>query len=247
MPNPQITVSRWTDEADDPYNSRKGFWWSHVGWVLFKDPVRDIDNVNDLFKDPLVRFQHQYYVPLVGLMIGVVPAVIGMAWGDPLGAFLWAGVIRLVFQYHSTFSINSLAHMFGRRPYNNDISARDNGIVAIITMGEGYHNFHHQFPGDYRNGVRAWQFDPTKWIVRALSYVRVTSDLRRVSQQTIDRARLQAASARERFEGAKAQASAAIEGAKQQASVAIEGAKHQASAAIEDAITATRTPSDAQS
>ncbi len=66
------------------------------------------------------------------------------------------------------------------------------GIVALITLGEGYHNFHHQFPGDYRNGVRAWQFDPTKWIVKALSWVRVTRDLRKVSQQTIDRAKAQA-------------------------------------------------------
>lgn len=225
-----------TDEDHDPYNSRKGFWWSHVGWVLFKDPIRDIDNVNDLFKDPLVRFQHRFYIPLVGLMIGVLPAVIGLAWSDPLGAFLWAGMIRLVFQYHSTFSINSLAHMFGRRPYNREISARDNGIVALITMGEGYHNFHHQFPGDYRNGVRAWQFDPTKWIVRGLSYIRVTSDLRRVSQQTIDRAKAQAAAARVKFDDAKAQANAAYE-----------NAKDRANAAIDDAMSSTRTPSDAQS
>ena len=185
-----------TDEDEDPYNSRKGFWWSHMGWVLFKDPLRDTGNVNDIAQDPIVAFQHKYYVLLVGLMVGVVPALIGLAWGDPLGAFLWAGLIRLIVQYHSTFSINSLAHMFGRRPYNPEISARDNGIVALITLGEGYHNFHHQFPGDYRNGVRAWQFDPTKWIVKALSYVRITTDLRRVSQQTIDRAKAQVVTAR---------------------------------------------------
>jgi stearoyl-CoA desaturase (delta-9 desaturase) len=214
-----------TDEDEDPYNSRKGFWWSHVGWVLFKDPIRDVSNVADLFKDPLVEFQHNYYIPLVGLMVGVVPAVIGMAWGDPLGAFIWAGMIRLVFQYHSTFSINSLAHMFGRRPYNADISARDNGIVALITLGEGYHNFHHQFPGDYRNGVRAWHFDPTKWIVKTLSWVRITRDLRKVSQQTIDRAKLQAATAMDKATAAMDAANAAVAQGKDAIAQATEAVK----------------------
>jgi stearoyl-CoA desaturase (delta-9 desaturase) len=173
-------------------------------------PLRNLDNVGDLFKDPLVKFQHKYYVPLTVLMVGVVPAAIGMTWGDPLGAFLWAGVIRLVVQYHSTFSINSLAHMFGRKPYNKAISARDNGIVALITLGEGYHNFHHQFPGDYRNGVRAWHFDPTKWIVKALSWVRITRDLRKVSQQTIERAKLQAIAAGDKAANAASSAAKAI-------------------------------------
>lgn len=199
-----------TDHDEDPYNSRKGFWWSHMGWVLFKDPLRDVENVKDLSKDPLVAFQHKYYVLLAVLMVAVLPAAIGLIWGDPLGAFIWAGMIRLVFQYHSTFSINSLAHMFGRRPYNPEISARDNGIVALITLGEGYHNFHHQFPGDYRNGVRAWHFDPTKWIVKTLSWVRITKDLRKVSQQTIDRAKAQANAAMAKANEAMTQANAAM-------------------------------------
>ena len=224
-----------TDHDEDPYNSRKGFWWSHVGWVLFKDPLRNLDNVNDLAKDPLVAFQHKYYIPLTVLMVAVLPAVIGLAWGDPLGAFLWAGIIRLVVQYHSTFSINSLAHMFGRRPYNPAISARDNGIVALITLGEGYHNFHHQFPGDYRNGVRAWHFDPTKWIVKTLSWVRITKDLRKVSQQTIDRAKAQA-------EAAMVQASSAIVDATASLNHAAKHSLADAKTALADAKTAITTP-----
>lgn len=221
-----------TDEENDPYNSLKGFWWSHMGWVFYVDPDRNLDNVKDLYKDPIIAFQHKYYVPLAVLMIAVVPGAIGMAWGDPIGAIVWAGFIRLVFQYHSTFSINSLAHMFGRRPYNNNISARDNGIVAIITLGEGYHNFHHQFPGDYRNGVRAWQFDPTKWIVKTLSYVGVTKDLRRVSQQTIDRAKLQTSSALHNAESAIAQKLHNAENAIHNAEAAI---AQKATAAMEQA------------
>jgi stearoyl-CoA desaturase (delta-9 desaturase) len=205
-----------TDHDEDPYNSLKGFWWSHMGWVFYKDPLRDLDNVNDLMADPLVRFQHTFYIPLAVMMVGIVPAALGMIWGDPLGAFLWAGMIRLVLQYHSTFSINSLAHMIGRRPYNKAISARDNGIVALITLGEGYHNFHHQFPGDYRNGVRAWHFDPTKWIVKSLSWVRITRDLRKVSQQTIERAKAQATAAMAQANSALSQASDAMVEAKKE-------------------------------
>jgi stearoyl-CoA desaturase (delta-9 desaturase) len=214
-----------TDHDEDPYNSRKGFWWSHVGWVLFIDPLRNLDNVNDLFKDKLVAFQHKYYIPLAVLMVAVVPGVIGMAWGDPVGAILWAGIIRLCVQYHSTFSINSLAHMFGRKPYNTNISARDNGIVALITLGEGYHNFHHQFPGDYRNGVRAWHFDPTKWIVKTFSWVGITRDLRKVSQQTIDRAKLQAATAMDKANAAMDKANAAVAQGKEAISQATEAVK----------------------
>ena len=229
-----------TDHDEDPYNSLKGFWWSHVGWVLYKDPMRDLGNVQDLFKDKLVAFQHKYYVALVVFMIVVVPGAIGMMWGDPVGAIMWAGVIRLCLQYHSTFSINSLAHMFGNRPYNAGISARDNGIVAIITMGEGYHNFHHQFPGDYRNGVRAWHFDPTKWIVKGLSWVKITRDLRKVSQQTIDRAKAQA-------EAAMAQASVAKTTLSEAATASLDAAK----TAITDVKTAIaappQNPSNAQS
>jgi stearoyl-CoA desaturase (delta-9 desaturase) len=184
-----------TDHDDDPYDAMKGLWWSHMGWVMYHDPLRDTTNVPDMWRDKLVVFQHKYYVWIAVLATGVMPAMIGMIWGDPLGGFLWGGAIRLVFQYHSTFAINSLAHKFGRRPYNPTTTARDNGIIALVTLGEGYHNFHHHFPADYRNGVRAWQFDPTKWIVRTLSWVRLTGDLRRVSQQAIDRAREQARNA----------------------------------------------------
>jgi stearoyl-CoA desaturase (delta-9 desaturase) len=122
-------------------------------------------------------------------MAGVLPALLALAWDDPVGGVLWAGSIRLVAQYHSTFAINSIAHRFGRQPYSNATSARDNVLVALLTMGEGYHNFHHQFPSDYRNGVRWFNYDPTKWLVRALAAVGLTSDLKRSAPEAILRAR----------------------------------------------------------
>lgn len=178
-----------TDADLDPYDARQGLWWSHMGWVLYRDPDRDLGLVSDLFRDRLVAWQHRYYLLLVPLTLWAAPAAIASLWGDPVGGALWAGTVRLVVQYHSTFCINSLAHKFGRRPFTLETSARDNGLVAIITMGEGYHNFHHKFPGDYRNGVRPLDFDPTKWLVGGLAKMGVTWDLKRVSTEAMTQAR----------------------------------------------------------
>jgi stearoyl-CoA desaturase (delta-9 desaturase) len=178
-----------TDSDDDPYDARQGLWFSHIGWVLRDDPVRDYANVRDLASDPLVAFQHRFYPWIAVVMAGVIPALAGCLWHDPLGAFLWAGCVRVVAQYHSTFSINSVAHRFGRRPYSSDTSARDNVLVALLTMGEGYHNFHHRFPSDYRNGVRWMHYDPTKWLVSALERVGLASNLKRTSREAIQRTR----------------------------------------------------------
>jgi len=156
---------------------------------LRDDPVRDYANVKDLLADPLVGWQHRFYLPIAIGMTGIVPAIVAFAWGDAIGGVLWAGCIRLVAQYHSTFAINSVAHRFGRQPYTTATSARDNVFVAFLTMGEGYHNFHHRFPSDYRNGVRWRDYDPTKWLVSALSAVGLTSDLKRVTHEAVRRAR----------------------------------------------------------
>ncbi|MGQ0645389.1 MAG: acyl-CoA desaturase [Elusimicrobiota bacterium] len=177
------------DEERDPYNIRRGFWWAHIGWVLVKDPPLDYKNVPDLLADPLVRFQNKYYVPLAFVFSGVLPGALGLLWGDPVGAVLIAGFLRMVFQYHATFAVNSFAHYIGSQPYSRDNSARDSFITAIITLGEGYHNFHHRFQSDYRNGVRLHHFDPTKWWVWTLSKVGLTWDLRRVPRERILEAR----------------------------------------------------------
>jgi stearoyl-CoA desaturase (delta-9 desaturase) len=98
--------------------------------------------------------------------------------------------LRLVIQWHATFSINSLAHQLGSQPYSRSTSARDSWVTALVTFGEGYHNFHHRFQGDYRNGVRWFHFDPTKWWVWALSKIGLAWDLRRMPREAIQRARV---------------------------------------------------------
>jgi stearoyl-CoA desaturase (Delta-9 desaturase) len=179
-----------TDQEDDPYNAKRGFWWSHIGWVFYKKPKsKEVNRVDDLRRDPLIRFQHRYYI-LIAITFGVLaPFALGFAWGDPIGALLCAGVLRLVVQWHVTFSINSFAHYIGTQPYSRATTARDSWLTALLTLGEGYHNFHHRFQNDYRNGVRWYHFDPTKWFVWALSKVGPTKDLRRMSKVAIERAR----------------------------------------------------------
>jgi stearoyl-CoA desaturase (delta-9 desaturase) len=178
-----------TDFVEDPYNARRGFWWSHIGWVLFDTDVPTAyRRVPDLVADPLVRFQHRAYYPLVIGFGMVLPAGLGLLWGDPLGALLCAGFLRLVFQWHQTFCVNSVAHLIGRQPYSQASTARDSWVTAVLTLGEGYHNFHHRFPNDYRNGIRWFHFDPTKWLIWTLSKVGLARELRRMPQEAIVRA-----------------------------------------------------------
>ncbi|MFN0008361.1 MAG: acyl-CoA desaturase [Planctomycetota bacterium] len=179
-----------TDREEDPYNIRRGFWWAHLGWIFHKEKEPGvIKGVKDLSSDPLIAWQDRHYVVLALCSGLVLPFVLGLAWGDPFGAMLVAGFLRLVVQWHATGAVNSVTHCFGSRPYSLANSARDSSLAALITLGEGYHNFHHRFQADYRNGVLWWHFDPTKWFVWTLSQVGLASDLRRTPQEAIDRAR----------------------------------------------------------
>src|SRR6185295_3229181 len=154
------------------------------------DPAIKPAPVRDLERDPLVVWQHRHYA-LIAIAAGVVlPVLLGLAFGDPWGGFIVGGAVRLLFCFHATFSINSFAHLFGSQPYSDKDSSRDNFLTAVISMGEGYHNFHHTFPADYRNGVRAHQFDPTKWFLNALAAVGLARNLRRTPPPAILRARL---------------------------------------------------------
>jgi stearoyl-CoA desaturase (delta-9 desaturase) len=177
------------DHDDDPYDISKGFFWAHIGWLLFKlGPEQPMDNVNDLKRDPLVMWQHKWCIPLAFAVGFALPTLLGFLWNGPngaLGAFLLAGVLRVFAVQHSTFFINSMCHSVGKQPYSSKCSARDSAIMALFTFGEGYHNYHHEFQHDYRNGVKKTNFDPTKWTIWGLEKLGLVSDLRRVSKEKI--------------------------------------------------------------
>lgn len=179
---------KFVDHDEDPYNISKGFFHAHIGWMLVSGAAPSLEGVKDLQRDPLVQWQHRHYLPIAIFMCFVLPAGLGFLWGGwtaALGAFLIAGVARVVVVNHLTFFINSWSHTWGRRPYSARCSARDNGVLAWLTFGEGYHNFHHAFQNDYRNGVKPWQFDPTKWCIWLLHKAGLAGQLRRVPEETI--------------------------------------------------------------
>jgi stearoyl-CoA desaturase (delta-9 desaturase) len=181
------------DEIQDPYSARRGFWFSHIGWMLRNYPSGRFDykNIPDLKADPVLVAQHKYYSLWVILASFGLPALAGWMVGDVVGTLVLAGLLRLVLSHHFTFFINSLCHMFGTRPYTDSNTARDNPILAIFTWGEGYHNYHHYFQYDYRNGVKWWQYDPTKWLIYGLSKIGLTWDLKRVPDVTIQHAQVE--------------------------------------------------------
>lgn len=179
------------DSDEDPYSISKGFWYAHMGWLFFKESVDQDAKAPDLEKDWMIRIQHNYYVPIAIFMSFGVPAWIGYFMGAPWAGLLIGGVLRVVLTQQSTFLVNSLTHTFGHQTYEDDISARDSLLVAFLTHGEGYHNFHHKFQFDYRNGIRWYHWDPTKWTIRFLAVVGLAKRLRRISEEEILKARLQ--------------------------------------------------------
>ncbi len=178
------------DTDHDPYSINKGFWYAHIGWLFLKESTDPNPTAPDLEKDWMVRIQHKYYVPIAIFMGFGVPAWIGYFMGCPFGGLVIAGALRITLTQQSTFFVNSLCHTLGRQTYSEKISARDSLFVSFLTHGEGYHNFHHHFQSDYRNGIRWYQWDPTKWTIRTLAFLGLAKKLRRISQQEILKARL---------------------------------------------------------
>lgn len=177
------------DTEKDPYNINQGFWYAHIGWVMLKEkPEYRGKFVPDLSKDPLVRWQHNNYLAISILAGFVLPFLIGLYLGTPLGALAIAGFARVVFVHHGTFLINSLCHTLGKQPYTDRNTARDHWFTAFFTFGEGYHNFHHFFQVDYRNGIRWYQFDPTKWLIYSCSKLGLARGLKRTPDEEIKKA-----------------------------------------------------------
>ena len=185
---------QFVDNNDhDPYSASRGFWFSHIGWILrnYKSGAEDYSNVKDLMKDPIVVWQKKHYLTLLLVMNIGLPAFLGLVHGDIIAGLLLGGLLRLVLSQHVTYLINSIAHMWGQQPYSENNSARDNPILAFFTYGEGYHNYHHTFQWDYRNGIQWWHFDPTKWMISLLSFAGLTRELKRCNPAEIEKARLE--------------------------------------------------------
>ncbi len=181
------------DSPADPYNIKRGFFFAHMGWIFLKHGDTNPNEnkyAKDLLKDPLIMWQHRYYLPIAVIVSMVLPAVIGHFLGSAWGGFFIGGILRIVAVHHATFLINSLCHVVGKQTYSKDHTARDSFFMALFTYGEGYHNFHHTFPTDYRNGVKWYHFDPTKWMIKGFSLMGLAKKLKKIPRHVIRNARL---------------------------------------------------------
>ena len=188
---------RDVDTDGDPYNAKRGFAWSHMGWILVEGPRHDeVHNVRDLWADPVCRWQHKYNgLITVAVNIGI-PLLVGAFAGDLWGMVLIAGLTRIVMVQHSTFCVNSVAHMFGTQPWSDANTSRDSWLLSFFTFGEGYHNYHHAFQRDYRNGPRWYNYDPTKWLIWFMARFGLTHALTRTPRDVILRRRYEEERAR---------------------------------------------------
>lgn len=185
----------FTDEEGDPHSPHthrgrgfggvlRGLWHSHTGWLF--DP-RERGEARryapDLLKDPAIRFVDRWFFGWVALGL-VLPFALGVALsgGDltaGLTALLWGGFVRIFLLHHATWSVNSICHMYGKRPFAIDDQSRNNWAVAVVTLGEGWHHNHHAFPTSARHGLQRLQFDPTYAVIRAMELVGLARGVRR--------------------------------------------------------------------
>jgi stearoyl-CoA desaturase (Delta-9 desaturase) len=173
------------DTDEDPYSIKKGFWYAHFLWILEKPSKIESKTVSDLLNNRLVVLQDRYYA-LFFLGTNILAFLtVGWLLNDYLGALVLAVGLRLFLLHHFTWFINSLAHTWGDKPFSQEHSAVNNYIISLLTFGEGYHNYHHTFANDYRNGIYWYQFDPTKWLIWILSKCGLVKNLRRMDKFTI--------------------------------------------------------------
>jgi stearoyl-CoA desaturase (Delta-9 desaturase) len=164
---------KYSDQPEDLHSPlQRGFWWSHMGWILSPDyEETDYKRIPDMAKYPELRWLNEHFlVPPVALAVGLF-LIGGLSW------LVWGFFISTVLLWHSTFFINSLAHVYGSRRYETTDTSRNNVWLALLTMGEGWHNNHHHYMNSVRQGFFWWEIDATYYILRALSWVGVTWDL----------------------------------------------------------------------
>jgi len=192
---------RFEDTDKDPYSIKKGFFYAHMGWMMLEDSVNLPINAPDLVKNRLVKHQHDYYI-LWAIAVGyILPLAIGATLGNAFLGIVIGGGLRIFLTQQSTFFVNSLSHTLGNTPYSTQKTAKDSIIVAILTHGEGYHNFHHKFQFDYRNGIKWYHWDPTKWSIQIAYLVGLARKLKTVQFSEILKAKLEVES--EKFQNSQ--------------------------------------------
>lgn len=159
---------RYSDQHEDIHTPQKGFWWSHIGWILSDEHSETNRNrIKDFLKYPELVWLDRYWV-IPFFVYGAVTY-----YFFDFSGFVWVFCVSTVFLWHGTFTINSLSHVWGSRPYETNDYSRNNAFLAMITLGEGWHNNHHRYPKSVRNGLKWWEYDVTYYLLKILSWCRV--------------------------------------------------------------------------
>ena len=173
------------DTDKDPHSINKGFWYAHILWLFYYRRNFDKTLVADLLKNKRVMTQHNYYPYF---LLGVNLLVFFFGWlltGSALASFYMGFLFRIAMIHHCTWFINSLCHTLGSKTFAKELSAVDNALMALLTFGEGYHNYHHAFAADYRNGIKWYHFDPSKWIIWLSSKIGLVKKPRIINEISI--------------------------------------------------------------
>ncbi len=175
-----------SDEEDDPHSPLVSLWHSHVGWMWHHASQPDIYG-KWVAKDPLVAWVDRTW--LIWVVSGLLIPLAIAGWSG----FLWGGLVRVFLTHHITWSVNSICHTFGQRPFNTNDASRNNWIVGLFAFGEGWHNNHHAFPRSAFHGLRWWQIDLSAYIIRLMEVTGLVWNVYRVSPEDEQRRELQAA------------------------------------------------------
>jgi stearoyl-CoA desaturase (Delta-9 desaturase) len=191
----------YSDRAGDPhsphvdmqggrYGLLKGLWYGHMGWMFSPDATVQKAWAPDLLRDePIRRVSAAFPALLVATF--ALPALLGgLITGSIAGAvsaLIWAGLVRMFVLHHVTWSINSICHVFGTRPFESHDEARNNPVMALLGFGEGWHNGHHAFPASARHGIRWWEFDASWLVIRGLSLLGLASNVKSPTATQIER------------------------------------------------------------
>ena len=187
-----------SDDHGDPHSPHlhgtgvggvlRGLWHAHTGWLLHPDPHDTARSATDMIASPVVRFVDRYYALWLALSVlipfGLGAAVKGTALGG-LETVFWSAVVRVVLMHHATWSVNSICHFFGYQSFRSNDESRNNPLVAMISLGEGWHNNHHAFPTSARHGLRWYEFDASYVVIRTLELVGLAWDVRRPSDSAM--------------------------------------------------------------
>jgi len=187
-----------SDHDEDPHSPHahgsdlkgilRGMWHAHLGWMFRSTPRSPSRYIRDFRDDKLVKRMSALF-PVWVLMGLIIPAALGglftMSWMGVLLGFIWGGLVRVFLVHHVTWSINSVCHIWGTRPFRSHDESRNNPIFGVLALGEGWHNNHHAFPTSARHGLRWWQIDISYMIIRGMALVGLAKDIRTPSPERI--------------------------------------------------------------